>query len=187
MFPDGVVVTVVEVVSVDVSSVAIVCVVGPVIVSMDAVEPIVSVPGSIVPKVAVFPTPVDTTSRPFSSSLVAATAAIAPATSATMKSVRRPAQSQAGESRDHISVRTNAAGICAPGRRAPHSRQYSWWRSWGAPQRGHAGGSGGGTTGASGSGGRGGRETTSLRSVSGPSAPPASGRYAPPCPRDRRP
>jgi hypothetical protein len=57
------------------------------------------------------------------SSRVAATATIAPATSATSRSAARAAQSQSGEPLDHISWRLVPYG---EGRRMPHSRQYSW-------------------------------------------------------------
>jgi hypothetical protein len=59
---------------------------------------------------------------PSSSSRVAATATIAPATSATRSRAARAAQSQSGEPLAQISCRREPYGA---GSRIPHSRQYS--------------------------------------------------------------
>ena len=60
----------------------------------------------------------------FFSSSVAASATTAPETRATRRSAASAAQSQRGESRLQISA--YLPPTYAPGRRRPHSRQYSW-------------------------------------------------------------
>jgi hypothetical protein len=109
----------------------------PKVVVENVVVPSVVVGGLIVIVGGVAPTPtvlvvegaVETTgvdapgSLDFPSS-VAANATTAPDTRATSRSAARAAQSQIGESRRQTSAyRPPTSG---PGRRRPHSRQYSW-------------------------------------------------------------
>src|SRR2546426_11068614 len=104
------------------------------------------------PRVSVVPGPVVTTGidvfgLPSLSPLVAAIATTAPATRATRRREASAAQSQSGDSRDHISVLRIPRMAKGGGRRWPHSRQYSWKGSCGAPQRGQIPVRGGGPTG----------------------------------------